>query len=95
MFSFYLYNSMSTSISVAYKQSEEEDIQKFKIDRITGPAWNPELETWKHESMFSFYLYNSMSTSISVAYKQSEEEDIQKFQLERITEPVWNQELET
>ena len=44
MFSFHLYNSMSTSISVAYKQSEEEDIQKFKFDRITEPAWNPEVE---------------------------------------------------
>ena len=36
---------MSTSKSVAYKQSEEEDIYKFQLDRMTEPAWNPELET--------------------------------------------------
>ena len=45
MFSFYLYNSMSTPISVAYKQSEEEDIYKFQLERITEPARNQEIET--------------------------------------------------
>ena len=32
-----------TPTPVAYKQSEEEDIQKFQLDRTTELAWNPEL----------------------------------------------------
>ena len=43
-------------MSIAYKQSEEDDIQKFQLDRITEPAWNPELETLKHENTFLFFL---------------------------------------
>ena len=31
--------------SIIYKQSVEEDIQKFQVDRITELAWNKDLAT--------------------------------------------------
>ena len=58
-------------MSIAYKQSEEDDIQKFQLDRITEPAWNPELETLKHESMFLFFLLNVTITPISISWMQT------------------------
>ena len=54
MFSFHLYNSMSTSLPAAYKQSEEED-------RTCMEPRGRNTETQKHENMFLFFLYNSMS----------------------------------